>query len=190
MRLLATMLASFLAMPAVGPGILAHSEIPHSQGPGSALTLNSSIQTHQEAIHSVQFQKPHKFSLAVSGRGNLMPSFVAAVKQRYPGVTVYDRNEEASRPPSNAAIPRHPEVADIDVVFIEHDAFESATIRSPRNHRFFNYDPSQYGNDPTRSSLLMNRMLQTVWDLLHEASTPPVIDLPEEQETADDGPES
>lgn len=107
-----------------------------------------------------------KFSLAVSGNGRLMPRFVQALKLRYPQITIYDRNEEANRPPSNAPIPSHPKVADIEVVFTRSGARETATIRNRKEHRFFNYVSDPKAGDDQGLNMLLKQMVQAVEALL------------------------
>ena len=114
------------------------------------------------------FQTPAmvKFSLAISGKGRMMVPFVQALKLRYRLVTIYDRNEEASRPPSSAPIPSHPKVADIDAIFALSGAMETAMIRNRRQHRFFNYVSDPKARDYRGIDRVMKRMLQAVEELL------------------------
>ena len=107
-----------------------------------------------------------KFSLAVSGEGRLMTRFVRAVKVEFRNVNIYDRNEEARRPPSTAPIPSHPKVADVDVIFTLSGSTETATIRSRFNHRFFNYESGPLPADDAGLEFLLKRMVQAVWALL------------------------
>ena len=102
-----------------------------------------------------------KFALAVSGEGALSEEFLAAVRARLAGIRVYDRNEEASRPPSSAMIPAHPEVADVDAIFHQAGGTETLTLRSVFGHRLFNYRPSGL-TDPTSRRLLIEQMVRTV----------------------------
>jgi hypothetical protein len=110
--------------------------------------------------------QPLKFSLGLSGQGNLRPRFVQFLKSEYPAVIVYDRDEERNSPPSNAPIPSHPKVSDVDAVFSRSGTVETATIRSFKGHRFFNYsaDPEQI--EPTALYLLIKQMVQSVRELL------------------------
>jgi hypothetical protein len=107
-----------------------------------------------------------KFSVAVSGQGRLMEPLVRLLKQQHRGVVIYDRNEEARRPPSNARIPPHPKVADVDVFFSLQGAKETATVRSGKGHRFFNYvsDPKQAKKHEL--DLLLKHMLLAITQLL------------------------
>lgn len=95
-----------------------------------------------------------------------MPRFVQALKLRYQRITIYDRNEETSRPPSRAPIPSHPKVADIETVFTRSGAREIATIRNHKEHRFFNYVSDPKACDYQGLSLLLKRMVQAVEELL------------------------
>jgi hypothetical protein len=110
--------------------------------------------------------KQEKFSVGISGQGRLMPRFVQLLKAEYPAVIIYDRNEERDSPPSNAPIPRHPEVSDVDAVFSLSSAIETATIRSFKGHKFFNYaaDPEQI--KPAALGLLVKQMVHSVGELL------------------------
>jgi len=107
-----------------------------------------------------------KFSLAISGDGRLILRFSQAVGARYPGVRIYDRNEEASGPPSTAPIPSHPKVADVEAIFILSGPKETATIRSGKGHRYFNYLSDRKMARQANLDLLLKQMVQAVHDLL------------------------
>jgi hypothetical protein len=107
-----------------------------------------------------------KFSLAVSGKGRLMPRFVHALKLRYWQITIYDRNEEANRPPSTARIPPHPKVADIDAIFSLSGTRETITLRSRIGHRFFNYDSDPSRINEAATELLFRQIVASVETLL------------------------
>jgi len=85
-----------------------------------------------------------------------------AVKLKYRGVKIYDRNEEAGRPPSTHAIPPHPEVADIDAVFIFSNDVETMTLRRQGRHSFFNYDSDPETADSARLDMMLRNMVDTV----------------------------
>jgi hypothetical protein len=106
-----------------------------------------------------------KFSLAISGNENLMHHFVKAVKLKYPRVIIYDRNEEARRPPSPLPIPPHPKVADVDAVFILSGSKEAINIRSPRGHRFFSYHADLKKIDPVPLALLLDSLVLALEEL-------------------------
>lgn len=95
-----------------------------------------------------------------------MHHFVKAVKLKYPRVTIYDRNEEARRPPSPHPIPPHPKVADVDAVFILSGSKEAITIRSPRGHRFFSYHADLEKIDPVPLALLLDSMVLALEELI------------------------
>jgi hypothetical protein len=107
-----------------------------------------------------------KFSLAVSGEGRLIPTFIEAVKLEYPGVTLYDRNEEAARPPSPLRVPPHPNVADIDAVFVLSGERETLTLRNRKIHRYFNYVYDPGSVNQADFNRLMKRILATVGELI------------------------
>ena len=109
---------------------------------------------------------PQKFSLGISGQGNLKPRFVQFLKSECPTVIIYDRDEERNSRPSNAPIPRHPKVSDVDAVFSLSGAVETATISSCRGHKFFNYaaDPEQI--ESTRRHLLIKQMVHVARELV------------------------
>jgi hypothetical protein len=107
-----------------------------------------------------------KFSLAVSGNGRLMPRFVQALNQRYRHVIIYDRNEEANRPPSTARIPPHPKVADVDAIFGLSGSRETITLRSRNGHRFFNYDSDPKRIDEAATEFLFRQIVASVETLL------------------------
>jgi len=113
---------------------------------------------------------PHrKFSLAVSGEGRLIPAFIEAVKQDYPGVTLYDRNEEAARPPSPLRIPPHPNVADVDAVFVLSGERETLNLRNRVAHRYFNYNSNPGQTNPAELKRLMKLILAALGELIGEA---------------------
>ncbi len=107
-----------------------------------------------------------KFSLAVSGDGRLMPQFVQALKLRYHQITIYDRNEEANRPPSTALIPSHPEVADVDAEFGLEGDRETIFLRSQKGHYFFNYDSDPKRIKDAAMELLFRQIIIAVGKLL------------------------
>lgn len=107
-----------------------------------------------------------KFSLAVSGNGHMSAYFLSLLRIRFPDVIIYDRNEEPRRPPSTALIPPHPQVADIDASFIRAGFKEMATIRSRNGHRFFNYVSESAATVAEGQSLLLQRFIQAVEELL------------------------
>jgi hypothetical protein len=103
-----------------------------------------------------------KFSLAISGNGRLMPQFVQALNLRYPNVTIYDRNEEANRPPATARIPSHPKVADVDVVFGLKGNWETIFLSSQKGHQFFNYDSGPGKIDQAAIKFLFRQIVVAV----------------------------
>jgi len=107
-----------------------------------------------------------KFSLAISGNGRLMPRFVRALKLRFRHITIYDRNEEANRPPSTALIPSHPEVADVDAVFGLEGNWETIFLSSQRGHHFFNYDSDPKKIDEAAMEFLFRRIVAAVEKLV------------------------
>jgi hypothetical protein len=111
---------------------------------------------------------PMKFSLAVSGNGRLIPRFVEAVKLEYRGIRIYNRNEEANRPPSSHPIPSHPEVADIDAVFILAGAGESITLRSRQEHRYFNCVSDPALAHERSLAFLLKRIVLAVQELIED----------------------
>ena len=111
---------------------------------------------------------PRKFSLAVSGDGRLIPVFMEAVKREYRGVKFYDRNEEAARPPSPLRIPPHPNVADVDAVFVRSGERESLTLRNRVVHRYFNYVYDPGSTDQAGLHRLMKQILAAVGELVGE----------------------
>lgn len=107
-----------------------------------------------------------KFSLAVAGDSVLIPRFKELIRQRFSRVTIYDRNEEASRPPSNHPIPSHPEVADIDVTFSRNGSKETATIRNLHLHRFYNYVIESAEDRQPAHDLILKQMVESVEELI------------------------
>ena len=95
-----------------------------------------------------------------------MAQFVDGVKLKYRGVTIYDRNEEANRPPSSALIPSHPKVADIEAVFALSGARETATMRNRKGHRFFNYVSDPKAGDYRELDLVLKRMVHALEEML------------------------
>ncbi len=108
--------------------------------------------------------------MGISGQGQLLPHFVRTLKAGFPAVTIYDRNEERDRPPSNAPIPRHPQVSDLDAVFSLSGTMETVTIRCGRKHRFFNYPASPEQTESLAQRLLLNQMVHSVRELLFDDS--------------------
>ena len=111
-----------------------------------------------------------KFSLAVSGNGRLISPFVEAVKLEYPDVTLYDRNKEAARPPSPLRVPSHPNVADIDAVFVLSGEQETLTLRNRLTHRYFNYISDPEKANPAELNRLMKRILAALGELIGEGN--------------------
>jgi hypothetical protein len=107
-----------------------------------------------------------KFSLSVAGESVLIPRFVELLKQRFPRITIYNRNEEASRPPSNHPIPSHPEVADIDVTFSRQGSKETATIRNLHLHRFYNYFIESAEDRQPSHDLILKQMVEEVEEMI------------------------
>ena len=139
-----------------------HSKVAHEPVSSTALYTSSQPSQNWNCMQNRQ-----KFSIGISGSGYLMDVFQQAARLRFPAMKVYDRNEEARREASDVPIPRHPKVADVDVLFQQQGSLESVTIRSAHRHRYFNYDPSDLANDTTRRSLLLNQMTQTLCDMLN-----------------------
>lgn len=109
---------------------------------------------------------PFKFSLGISGQGKLKPRFVQFLKSEYPAVIIYDRDEERNSPLSNAPIPSHPKVSDVDAVFSHSGTVEAVNISSCRGHKFFNYSADQEQIEPTALYLLIKQMVQSVRELV------------------------
>jgi len=104
--------------------------------------------------------------VGISGQGRLMPRFVQLLKTECPAVIIYDRNEERNSPPSNAPIPRHPKVSDVDVVFSLSGNKETATIRSFKGHKFFNYAADLEQTKQVAMVILIKQMVHSVRELL------------------------
>jgi hypothetical protein len=123
---------------------------------------------------------PSIFSLAVAGNGKLMQPLVERLKERFPGIVIYDRNEEARRSQSDQEHPLIPQVAYVDVRFHRKGVKEVATIRCFHRHRFFNYDLEETQPGSKREDYLMNSMLDAVETLckLPRIRTPEVLEEP------------
>ena len=134
---------------------------------------------------------PSIFSLAVAGNGKLMQPLVERLKERFPGIVIYDRNEEARRSETDQEHPLIPQVAYVDVRFHRTGVKEVATIRCFHRHRFFNYDLDETQPDSKREDYLMNSMLDAVDTLCKlprirapEPEEPPVADESNPEEAA------
>lgn len=103
-----------------------------------------------------------RFSVAVSGQSDLIGRFVEILGANHRGVTVYDRNAEAARDDARAAIPRHPQVADVEAVFGCSGAREMVTLRSRTGHRYFNFS----ARSAPAAKVDIERFLQRVVDAL------------------------
>jgi hypothetical protein len=134
--------------------------------------------------------KPAKYSVAVAGNGLLLDRFVLEIKRRFPAMIIYDRNEEAKRPPSNAPIPSHPEVSDVDAVFMLSGSVETVRIQCQTQHRFFNYDSRLISAGGTGLEIMLKRMVQTVEEMLwpreQVIEEPEATEDPEEAEASED----
>lgn len=108
-----------------------------------------------------------KFSLALSGSGNLMQRFGEMLKVHYPGITVYDRNVETVWGPSVPIMLSHLEVADIDAIFTRFGPRELITLRCAGRHRLFNCisDPGQVARGELDH--LLQKIVQAVGELLN-----------------------
>jgi len=105
---------------------------------------------------------PSEFSLAVAGDGKMMQPLVERLKERFPGIVIYDRNEEARRAETDQEHPLIPQVAYVDVRFHRTGVKEVATIRCFHRHRFFNYDLEETAAGSRREEYLMESMLDAV----------------------------
>jgi hypothetical protein len=98
-----------------------------------------------------------EFSLAVSGDGRLIERFKTLLMERYPGITIYDRNEEAAMDFSDVEFPPWPEIANVDAVFIRSGPKESITLRNGNLHRYFNcVSKASQADEKQLSGLLLN----------------------------------
>ena len=131
---------------------------------------------------------PANFSLAVAGDGKMLGPLVERLKIRFPGIIIYDRNEEARRDDSDALHPRIPQVAYVDVKFSRDGDKELATIRCFHRHRLFNYDLQETPAGSKREDFLLSSMLTAVAQLceLPKINTPPVSDSAEDFEVPDE----
>ena len=105
------------------------------------------------------FSKYIKLSLAIDGEGDLIPILVEHVRERFPGIIIFDRNEEANRPDSEDAAPFTPQPAYVNVLFQQSGRKEKATVRCFHQHRFFNYDMEETTPGSKRETALINSML-------------------------------
>lgn len=121
---------------------------------------------------------PQVFSLAVAGDGQMFDPLVERLKERFPDIIIYDRNEEASRPPSDDPFPAIPQVAYVDVLFLQRHAKETATIRCFHRHRFFNYDIKDNTPGSASSDFLLKQMVEAVSDLCELPQSTVVMDEP------------
>lgn len=81
---------------------------------------------------------------------------------------MYDRNEEAARPPSPLRIPSHPNVADVDAVFVLSGERETLTLRNRTAHRYFNYVSDPKLANRADMALLMKRIMAAIGELVEE----------------------
>jgi len=143
---------------------------------------------------------PAVFSLAVAGNGKMMHPLVERLKERFPGIVIYDRNEEARRSQADQEHPLIPQVAYVDVLFHRTGVKEVATIRCFHRHRFFNYDLEETQAGSRQEDYLMNSMVDAVDALCKlprirppEPEETQVVDEPEQEAAADvtseNGPE-
>lgn len=114
-----------------------------------------------------------RISLAVWGHGEVPDAFVARVRQRFPGVRIFDRIEELKRQASATHVLSHLEVADIDAVFSREGKVEHAVIRCLGKHRSFNYEPESILRNRTSLDILLKRMLDIIPWLLSPPEPPP-----------------
>lgn len=131
---------------------------------------------------------PDNFSLAVAGDGKMMAPLVEKLKIRFPGIIIYDRNEEARRDDSDVLHPSIPQVAYVDVLFSRDGDKELATIRCFHRHRLFNYDMQETPAGSKSEAFLLNSMLTAVDNLceLPKINTPPVAEPPEDSDVSDE----
>jgi hypothetical protein len=125
---------------------------------------------------------PAKFSLAVKGNGELTDVLLERIRERYPLVVIYDRQEEASRSPSDSDLPPIPQVAYVDIQFTRNGRKETATIHCFHQHRFFNYDLDETFSDQRRMDYLLNSMMTALDTLcvLPAVNEPVVVKAPAE----------
>ncbi len=121
---------------------------------------------------------PLVFTVGVSGDGQMLDTFVENLKERFPGVVVYDRNEEAERPDSDEPKPATPEVANIDVLFMQKGSKEIATIRRFHRHRLFNYDMKDNPPDSPKLYWLLREMMDAIDEFMKPPQEPPVAEPP------------
>lgn len=133
---------------------------------------------------------PGAFTLAIQGSGNLISPFHHALMARHPDTTVYDRNQEVLEWKKSSPFlpPTHPEVADIDVFFRISGHCDEITLRCKGQHRFFRFNPDHPRNDEVRLERLLQAIVDTVEQLLKDASAPPP-ELPGESEPATKQPD-
>jgi len=110
------------------------------------------------------------FSLAVHGGGRLVRLFEDLLKIRYPGVTVYLRNSAQDHGPAAPMMPPHPEVADVDAVFVRSGRCEQITLRCGGHHRFFNCVADAADTRETERERLLNLVVNTVEEMLAKAA--------------------
>jgi hypothetical protein len=118
-----------------------------------------------------------KISLALWGDSEVAKVFIARLRQRYPGVRVFNRAEELRRQASATHILTHLEVADLDAVFSRAGTVEHAVIRCLERHQSFNYVAERLLQDRTSLNIMLRRMLDVIPGLL---LPPPEPEAPQE----------
>lgn len=107
-----------------------------------------------------------RISVALWGRGEIADAFVDKLRQRHPGVRIFDREEELRKKALEENVLVHLEVADMDAVFKRQGTVERAVIQCHSRHQMFNYDLDVILRDRTARQILLQRMLDCVPRLL------------------------
>lgn len=120
-----------------------------------------------------------RISVALWGGGEIADAFVEKLRQRHPGVRIFDREEELRKKASEENVLVHLEVADMDAEFRRQGTVERAVIRCQARHQLFNYDLDVILRDPAARQILLQRMLDCVPRLLlppEPPDEPPITD--------------
>lgn len=120
-----------------------------------------------------------RISVALWGGGEIAGAFVEKLRQRHPGVRIFDREAELRNKTSEDNVLVHLEVADMDAVFKRQGTAERAVIQCHSRHQMFHYDLDVILRDRTARQILLQRMLDCVARLLlppEPVHEPPMTD--------------
>lgn len=105
------------------------------------------------------------FTVSVTGDSVISGMLQERLREKYPNIEIFDRDEEARLAESGEDEMFIPQVAYMDILFSKNGDADITVIRCFHQHRLFNYDMSQVEPGSRNETDMLDKMMAAVENL-------------------------